>query len=76
MTSLFGKPALRKTKTPGLKVAWRQGLYEKAGVGTLWIEVLGENEWELCPVPRNYYKQLMSCGDAVDLMNQLLRMYL
>jgi hypothetical protein len=51
-------------------------LYEKSGVGTLWIEVLGEKEYEFCPVPRTYYNQLRSRSDAVDLMNQLMRMYL
>jgi hypothetical protein len=73
--NLFSKPNLRTTRTAGLKVAWRQGLYEKSGVGTLWIEVLGETEHEMTGVPRTYYNQLRCREDAVDLMNQLMVMY-
>jgi hypothetical protein len=75
MTSLFGKPQMRSTRTDGLRVAWRQGIYEKAGVGTLWIDVLGEKEYEMTGVPRMYYNQLRMREDGVELMNQLMRMY-
>ena len=64
-----------RSKTPGLKVGWRQGVLERAGVGTLWINVLGEQEYELCPVPRTYFTQLIERADAVEVMNNLLRMY-
>ena len=76
MTALFGKPRMIKTRTPGMMVGWKQGLYEKTGVGTLFIEVLGETEYEMTPVPRTYFKELQYRSDGVDLMNQLMRMYL
>ena len=66
---------MHRTRVDGLRVGWRQGLYEKDGVGTLLIDVLGEKEYELTPVPRVYLKQLRSSSDAVRLMNDLLVMY-
>ena len=75
MTSLTAKPPLKATRSTGLRCAWRQGMHEKDGVGTLWIEFLGEVECELCPVPKTYYRDLMRRPDAVELANNLVRMY-
>ena len=77
MSSFYGKPRMMRTRTEGLTVGWRQGLYERSGVGTLFISILGgEREWEITGVERKYLNQLRSREDAVDIMNQLLRMYL
>ena len=76
MTALFGKPRMTKTRTPGMMVGWKQGLYEKTGVGTLFIEVLGETEYEFSPCPRTYFNDLRMRPDGVDLMNSLMIMYL
>jgi hypothetical protein len=76
MTTLFGRPKMVKTRTQGLTVGFRQGLYSPVGIGTLFIQVLDDREIELNPVPRKYYQELRNAPDAVMIMNQLLRMYL
>jgi len=73
---LFGKPRMHATRTAGLRCGWRQGIHEKCGVGTLWIDVLGEVEYELCPVPRKYFEDMLKRPDPEVLMNELMRMYL
>ena len=75
MASLYGKPPMLRTKTPGLLVGWKQGIYEKQGVGTLWMSVLGETQYRFCPVPKQYYNDLLNRHDAEVLMNQIMVMY-
>ena len=75
MAPLYGRPKMVRSRTAGLRVGWRQSIHEKPGVGALWIDVLGEQEYQLCPVPRMYFAQLIERADAVEVMNNLLRMY-
>lgn len=76
MSALVGRPPMLKTRTPGLRVGWRQGIHDKAGVGVLWVDILGEKEFQMTPVPVTYFKQLRTDPDPELLANQLLRMYL
>jgi hypothetical protein len=75
MTSFFARPKMLSTRTEGLRVGWRQGLYEKSGVGTLFLEML-EVEYECAGVPRKYFNEIRSAEDGVFVANQILRMYL
>lgn len=76
MAPLYGKPRMLKTRTPGLLCGWKQGVYEKTGVGTMWISVLGELEYEFCPVPKSYFTDMLKRPDPESLMNQMMVMYL
>jgi hypothetical protein len=76
LTSLIGKPDLLRTKTLGLRVGWRQDLYSPIGIGILWIEILKQEEYKLCPVPKKYFTQMLREANPEQTMNQLLRMYL